>query len=169
MRAPRPGRAEVRAKGPQRQDTGSGALIDQEAEEFQGRRIDPVQVLHDKEHRLLRGDAHEDREQGVQRLLLLLLRRHGQGHIVRGQREREQGSKEGHSLRQRQAVLHQEALQFAELLRRRLLTLKAQRDPLQQINHRIQGRVLVIRRTLARRQPRLGLGGHVFSQHLHQT
>jgi hypothetical protein len=29
--------------------------------------------------------------------------------------------------------------------------------------------VLVIGRTLARRQPRLGLGGHVFLQHLHQA
>ena len=107
-------------------------------------------------------------EQGVQGLLLLLLGRHGQGGIVSGQREGEEGGKEGHSLRQRQAILHQEALQFAELLLRGLLPLEAQRHPLQQIDHRIQGGVLVIGRTLARRQPRLGLAGHSLRQHLYQ-
>jgi hypothetical protein len=53
----RPGRAEVRPKGEQRQDAGGGALIDQEAEQLQRGRIDPVQVFHDKEHGLLGGDA----------------------------------------------------------------------------------------------------------------
>ena len=128
-----------------------------------------MQVFHDKEHRLLRGDAQQDRQQGVQGLLLLLLGRHGQGGIVRRQREGEKRRQEGHGLGQRQAVLHHEALEFAELLRRGLFARKAQRDPFQQINHRIQGRILVIGRTLARRQPRLGLSGHVFLQHLHQA
>jgi hypothetical protein len=50
-------------------------LIDQEAEQLQRGRIDPVQVLHDKEHRLLRSDAQQDGQQGVQGLLLLLLGR----------------------------------------------------------------------------------------------
>jgi hypothetical protein len=49
-------------------------LIHEEIEQFQGGRIDPVQVFHNKEHRLLRGDAQQDRQQGVQGLLLLLLR-----------------------------------------------------------------------------------------------
>ena len=169
MRAPRPGRAEVRTKGAQRQDAGRGALIDQEAEQFQRGRIDPVQIFHHKEHRLLRGDAQDDRQEGVQGLLLLLLGRHRQGGIVGTERQGEEGGKEGHGLRQRQAILHQEAFQFAELLRRGLLPLEAQRHPLQQLDHRIQGRVLVIGRTLARRQPRLGLAGHVFLQHLHQA
>ena len=82
VRAPRPGRAEVGPKGPQRQDAGGGALIDQEGEQLQGGRIDPVQVFHHKEHRLLGGNAQQDRQQGVQGLLLLLLGRHGQGRIV---------------------------------------------------------------------------------------
>ena len=162
VRAPRPGRAEVGPKGQQRQDAGGGALIDQEAEQLQRGRIDPVQVFHDKEHGLLRGDAQQDRQEGVQGLLLLLLGRQRQGGIVGGQWEGEEGGKEGHGLRQRQAILHQEPLQFAELLLRGLLPLEAQRHPLQQLDHRIQGGVLVIGRTLARRQPRLGLGGHLF-------
>jgi hypothetical protein len=65
--------------------------------------------------------------------------------------------------------LHQESFQLAELLLRRLLPLEAQRHPLQQLDQRIQSRVLVVGRTLARRQPRLGLAGHVFGQHLHEA
>ena len=169
VRAPRPWRTEVRTKGAQRQDAGGGALIDQEAEKLQRGRIDPVQVFHDKEHGLLRGDAQQDRQQGVQRLLLLLLGRHGQGGIVRGQRQGEQGGQEGHGLRQRQAMLHQEPFEFAELLLWGLLPLEVQGHPLQQLDHGIQGGVLVVGRTLARRQPRLGLPGHLFCQHLHQA
>ena len=77
VRAPRPEWAEVGTKGPQCQDASRGALIDQESEKFQGRRIDPVQVFHDKEQGLLGGNAPHDRQEGVQRLLLLLLGRHG--------------------------------------------------------------------------------------------
>ena len=113
VRAPRPGRAEVGPTGEQRQDAGGGALVDQEAEQLQRGRIDPVQVFHDEEHRLLGGDPQQDRQEGVQRLLLLLLGRHGQGGIVGGQRQGEEGGEEGHGLRQRQAILHQEPLQFA--------------------------------------------------------
>ena len=51
----------------------------------------------------------------------------------------------------------------------RLLPLELQRHPLQQIDHRIQGGMLVIGRTLARCQPRLGLGSHVCRQHLDET
>ena len=72
MGAPRPGRAEVGPKGQQGQDAGGGALIDQQAEKLQRGRIDPVQVFHDKEHGLLRGNAQQDRQQRVQRPLLLL-------------------------------------------------------------------------------------------------
>jgi hypothetical protein len=46
-----------------------------------------VQVFHDKEHGLVRGNAQQDRQEGVEHLLLLLLRRHGQVGIISGQRE----------------------------------------------------------------------------------
>ena len=169
MRAPRPGRVEVGPKGPQRQDARGGALIDQHGEEFQGGRIDPVQVFHDKEHRLLGGNAHHDGQESMQGLLLLLLGRRRQGGIVVAQRQGEEGGKQGHGLRQRQTILDQEPFQFAQLLLGGLLALKVQRHPLQQINQGIQGAVLVIRGTLTRRQPCLGLGGHLVRQHLHQA
>jgi hypothetical protein len=71
--------------------------------------------------------------------------------------------------RQWQTVLHQKALEFAELVLRGFLLLEAQRHPLQHINHRIQGGVALIRPTLARDQPRPGRGGHILLQHLYQA
>ena len=49
-----------------------------------------MQVFHDKEHRLLGGDAQQDGQEGVQDLLLLPIGRHGQGGIVRRQRQGEE-------------------------------------------------------------------------------
>ena len=105
----------------------------------------------------------------MQGLLLLLLGRDGQGGIALGQRQREEGGEEGHGLGQWQAVLHQESLQFVQLLLRRFLALEAQRHPLQQIDYGIQRGILVVGRTLTRRQPRLGLARHLFLQHVHEA
>jgi hypothetical protein len=58
-------------------------LIDQQAEQLERGRIDPVQIFHHKEHGLLGGDAPQDRQQNVEGLLLVLLRRHCHGRIVR--------------------------------------------------------------------------------------
>jgi hypothetical protein len=66
----------------------------------------------------------------MQGLLLLLLGRPGQGGIVGAQRQGEEGGKERHDLRQRQAILHQKPFQFAQLLRGGLLALKVQGHPL---------------------------------------
>ena len=46
---------------------------------------------------------------------------------------------------------------------------EAQDHPLQQVDQRIQGGVLVIGRTLTRREPGPGLAGHLIRQHLHQA
>ena len=108
VRATDPGRAEVGAKGEQRQDQGGGTLVDHEAEALQRRGIDPMEVFHDEEHRLLGGDAQQDRQEGLQGLLLLLLGREGQGSVVGGQRQGKEGGKEGHGLCQRQAILLQD-------------------------------------------------------------
>ena len=68
VRTSRPRRAEVGPKGQQHQDAGRGPLIDQEAEELERGGIDPVEVFHDKEHRLLDGDTEEDRQERMQGL-----------------------------------------------------------------------------------------------------
>jgi hypothetical protein len=109
-------------------------LIDQEAEQFQRGGVGPVQVFHDKEHRLLGRNALQNRQQGLQRPLLLLLRRPSQRRIVRWQRQGEDGRQEGHRLGQWEAILRQEPFEFAELLRWGLLPLEPQRHPLQQVN-----------------------------------
>jgi hypothetical protein len=105
----------------------------------------------------------------VEGLLLVLLRRHRHGRIVRRQRQGEEGGTEGHSLRQWQAILHQEPLQFANLLLGRLLPVEAQDHSLQQVDQRIQGGVSMVGRTLTRGEPGPGLGGHLLRQHLYQA
>ena len=144
-------------------------MIDQETEQLQRGRIDPVEIFHDKEQGLPGRDAQQNAQQGLQGLLLLLRRRQVQRSISSRKREGEEGSEQGYGLCQRQAILHQEALQLAELLLGGLVALKAQGHALQQVDQRIQGRMLVIRRTLARRQPRLRLSGHMLFQYLHQA
>ena len=53
VRAPRPGRGELGAKGQQRQDTRRGTLVEEEREQLQRGGIGPVQIFPDTEHRLL--------------------------------------------------------------------------------------------------------------------
>jgi hypothetical protein len=59
--------------------------------------------------------------------------------------------------------------QFAELLLGGLLAVELQHHPFQEIDQRIQGAVLVVGRTLTRRQPCVRLGGHLFDQHLDEA
>jgi hypothetical protein len=59
--------------------------------------------------------------------------------------------------------------QFAELLLGGLLAVELQYHPFQEIDQRIQDAVLVVRRTLTRRQACVGLGGHLFGQHLDEA
>ena len=100
-------------------------MIDQQAEQLERGRIDPVQVFHNKEHWLLGSDPQQDGQEGVQGLLFLLRGRPGERGIGGGQRQGEERGKEGHSLRQRQTILRQVPLQFAELLLGGLLPLEA--------------------------------------------
>ena len=53
MRAPAPRRRKLRPTGQQGQEPRRWPLVHQQGEELQGRRIDPVQVFHDKEDGLL--------------------------------------------------------------------------------------------------------------------
>jgi hypothetical protein len=104
----------------------------------------------------------------VQGLLSLLLRRQAQRGIVSGQRQGEEGGKEWHSLHQRQTILPQEPRQLAELLRRGLLPVDAERHALQQTDHRIQGGVLVVGGALTF-QVRRGAAGELVAQHLDEA
>ena len=66
-------------------------LVEQNREEVEGRRINPVQVLHDEQHWLARGHSQQDRDHRLQRLLPLPLGAHRRQRIAIGGREREEG------------------------------------------------------------------------------
>jgi hypothetical protein len=78
----RPGRAELRTEGQHVQHRHSGRLFNQEPKHFQRRGVGPVQVFPGHQHRLPLGLRDHPRQQGVQRLLFLLLRRHHQRRIA---------------------------------------------------------------------------------------
>ena len=78
-----------------------------------------MQVFHNQQQGLLRRTLHQQRQEGFQRFLLLLLRCQRQRGIpIIGQRQ--QGSKEGHGLGQGQAILGEHLLQLVQFVGRRL-------------------------------------------------
>src|SRR5262249_34885528 len=125
VRTSRPRRAGVGGKGEQGQDAGGGDLVDQEGGKFQRGWIDPVQGFPHKKHGRLGGGGEQERQEGMESLLRLVLGRQGEGSIVGRQGEGEERGKEGHSLCQGQTKLHHESLQFAQLLQRGFLPVKA--------------------------------------------
>ena len=73
MALPGPGWAEVGPVG-EHHEHGQGACpLDQEVEELQGRRVDPVHVLVQLEHRPLAGEAGQLLDQDLEGALLLAL------------------------------------------------------------------------------------------------
>ena len=85
----RPGRRKFRATGQEDHDPSGGTLIHQEAEEFERRGIDPVQVFDDTQHRVLVRLLPQPGEQGFQRLLMLPLGGEGERRRVRWRRQGE--------------------------------------------------------------------------------
>ena len=63
----------MRATGQQHQYGGGRYLLDHQIQQFEGRRVRPMQVFHDKEHRLMFGKFQEDGDDGFERLLALTL------------------------------------------------------------------------------------------------
>ena len=69
-----PGRLKMRTTGQHRQDGGRWCLVDHQVQQFEGRRVRPVQVFHDEQHRLTFSKFQEDGDNGFQCLLALTLR-----------------------------------------------------------------------------------------------
>ena len=61
-----PGRLELRPEGDQHQDGQPLDALDHEAQELERRRVDPVHVLVERQHRLLRRQARELVDQRLQ-------------------------------------------------------------------------------------------------------
>jgi class 3 adenylate cyclase len=87
--------------------------------------------------------VHQPGHQGLERLLLVLLRRQGGHGIAAIERHREQGGHQRHRLLQRQAGGLESLHQFVQLGRRGILPVEVQ-QVLEVRYHRVQGTVLVI-------------------------
>ena len=66
-----PGRLELRPEGDQHQNRQLPDALDHEAQELERRRVDPVHVLVERQHRLLGREARELVDQRLQRPPLL--------------------------------------------------------------------------------------------------
>jgi hypothetical protein len=83
MRHHRPGRAKLWARGQHHTEPCTRPLLDEQTQQLQGGRINPMQVFHDHQHRLPPRLRSKPGQQGLQSLLALSLGRQGQGGIVR--------------------------------------------------------------------------------------
>ena len=91
-----PGRGELRPEGDQRQRRQLPDALDHHAQELEGRGVDPVHVLVQRQHRLLRRERRELVEQRLQGPPLLHLRRQGQRRIALAGRHTQQRGEQRH-------------------------------------------------------------------------
>src|SRR5215471_14416539 len=73
IRTVMPGRLKMGTTGQYRQYGGRRYLLDHQVQEFEGRRIGPVQVFQDEQYRLLFGKFEEDGDDGFECFLSLAL------------------------------------------------------------------------------------------------
>ena len=132
-----PRSAEVETRGEQRQQAHRGHLGDDEREQFLRRRVDPMQVFDDGQHRVLRRHREHRFEQRLQRPLLLAFRAHRRPRIARGRRQRQQRSQQRQALAGRDAVALAELDQLVEARRVGIAATPAEHAP-EQRDHRIQ-------------------------------
>ena len=101
-----PGRVKMGTTGEQHQEGGRRRLVKHETKQFQGRRIGPVEVFYNEQHRVLFGLFQEDRDKSFQRFVSLPLR----GYIERRvtifrYRKRQQRRKQWYGFLQGQSIL----------------------------------------------------------------
>src|SRR5215510_6860317 len=139
----------MRTTSQYRQHRGRWYLLDHQVQQFEGRRIGPVQVFQDEQYRLMFSKFQKDSDNGFEGHLALTLGRKLQRCVcVFRYGEREQRSKELYRLLQGQSILAEHLFEFTEFLVRSLLSLKPQ-QALEQIHERKQGGVLIVLRTPA--------------------
>ena len=114
-------------------------------QKLRARGIDPMQVLHDEQHRNARRHGFDHREQGLDRALLALLGARGAGRIALAQRQRQQGCERRNVARERQAQVGEPPFELGELLRRAVVPRETQ-PMLELLDHGVIGRVPVIGR-----------------------
>ena len=144
VRARCPGRHKLWTEGQHRQYRTRRDLVDEEAEALERRGIRPVQVLPDDEHRLPLGVCPEPRQEGVVRVLPLLLGRQGEGGIgALGHRHGQQRGKQRHDLLQGQGIRREQPFELGEPGGWGIIPRKLE-QPFQVPNNRREGTVRVI-------------------------
>jgi hypothetical protein len=157
----------LRTEGQQAQHGRRGKLLDQETEQLDGRGIGPVQVLPYGEDGLLPGLLDEPRDQGIEGLLPLLVRRQSQGCVLAGRVEAEEGGQERDRLLEREDVNSQKALELDEFLSGPFAWLERQ-TPFKVVHDWIEGAVGMVGRA-AKRPVRTPVRGGLFAHHLDQA
>jgi len=100
-------------------------------------------------------------------LLPLPLGRQIEWQITLQQWHGEQRSKERHDVLEGQTIRPQHPLQLVKLRLRSLVALPLE-EPLQVVDHRVQGTILMVGRT-AKHNPRCTFADCTLAQHLHQA
>ena len=155
VRVARPRRAELGPVGEHRQDRQGAHPLDQQVEQLQGRRIDPVQVLVQLEHRAVAGEAGQLLDQDLEGALLLALRAEVQGRVALARGTPSSAADQRHRLVQLLGRLAEQRLQLGELGLRLVVGRKARR-PLQLRDDRMERAVGVVGRAeMAEREVRL--------------
>ena len=135
----RPRRRELRAAGQQDELAARQVALDEHADELQRRRVHPVQVFADDQHRVLSRLRVEPSERGLQGLLLLLLRPQVQR---RAALRRRQAEKRGEERERRARLFPGGAQRGGEALGRRARIARLQ-HPLEVLDQRVERAVLM--------------------------
>src|SRR5215475_9656413 len=117
VRTMMPGRLKIRTTGEEHQEGSRGCLIDQQIQPFEGRRVCPVEVFQDKEHRLLFCVFQEDRYKRLQCFLSLALWGEVERRIaVFRQSEGQERCQQGYGFLDEKSVLAQRMFELPYLL-----------------------------------------------------
>ena len=162
------GGLKLRPTRQQGEHAGRRDLVQHQAQHLQRGGVGPVQVFPHRQDglplRLLQQPGH----QGFVRLLPLPLGRQVQGRIMRpGRGTESSAAKSGMTSSRGNAIRPQHLLQCVELRLGSIVALPVQ-DPLQVVDHRVEGTVLVIGGT-AKHHARGALAADPLAQHLHQA
>ena len=139
--------------------------LDQQIERLEGRGIDPVHVLVDREHRLLGRQALDLVDQDLEGALLLALRAQRQGRVALAGLDPEQGSDERHRLAERLGGLGEQRFELVEPGLGPIVAAEAGRA-LQEADHGIERAVGVVRRAVVTER-RVGLVREPLAQCAH--
>ena len=143
----RPRRLELRPESDHHEDRCSAQALDQEGQEFERRRVDPVSVLDYHQRRRAGRHCLQHRRDGLERPLLEHLRAELGQRIAFARRHRYQVRMEGEMFGHRQAEIGEQRLELGQPLLGPILPGKAQ-AALELVDHWIEGAVLVIGRAV---------------------